>query len=84
MRIDDLGLDAFQRLADGANDVLIRRIDERAAGSFGQAVGLQHINAERMKIPANLGIEARASGHQKPHALAEQIVNVGETKFARG
>src|SRR5207244_3336269 len=53
------------------DDIVRRLIGECRAGRLRQAIGLQHVNTERIKITRDLGIEARASSDQIPHALAE-------------
>ena len=81
--VDNPGFDSGKRRSDRAKDnALPGRIEEGAAGGFGQAVGVQNVDAERVKIAGDGGIEARTSGHQIAHASAEGGVNLSEEKFA--
>src|SRR6266567_1400267 len=75
LRLDDFGFYSFQRFAHRANYVVVRRIDERAAACFREAVRLQNVYPQRRKVLRDLGVKSRSAGDQEPHALAEQIVN---------
>src|SRR5207247_3562688 len=61
-----------------ADDIVRRLIGECRAGRLGQAIGLQHVNPERIKITRDLGIETRAASDQIPHALAERGMQFAE------
>ena len=80
--IDQLGLEARQRRADGADDVGFRRGGEAAAGGFGESVGLQHGEAEGLDVAADLGVEARASGAEVADVGAELGVDFFEDDLA--
>src|SRR5947208_11224261 len=69
--INDLRFNPGKRRPYRADDIVRRLIGECRAGRLGQTIGLQHVNPERIKITRDLGIEARASSDQIPHALAE-------------
>ena len=56
----------------------MRKSGERSPGGFGQTVCLQDVNAERVKVVTDLRIEARASGDQIAHSLAEGTVQFAE------
>src|SRR5438876_8191691 len=68
---NDLRFDPGKRWSYRADHIVRRLVGECRAGRLGQAIGLQHVNPERIKITRDLGIEARASSDQIPHALAE-------------
>src|SRR6266853_3934382 len=71
-----------KRPADGAKYNVPRRVDESAAGGFRQAVRIQNVDAKRIEIACNGGIESRAAGYQIAHASAEGGVNLSEENFA--
>src|SRR6202041_1243099 len=49
-----------------------------SAGPLRKPVGIEHVDAERVKIPLNRRIEPRAARHQIPHARAKGSVNLPE------
>ena len=59
------------------------RIEKGAAGRFGEAVGVENVDSERVKVAGDRGIEARAAGHQIAHARAEGGVDLAEKKSCR-
>ena len=52
------------------------------AGGFGQTVGLQDVDAERVEVVSDLRIEARAAGDQVTHPVAECAVQLAEEDSA--
>ena len=83
LRIDDLTLDTFHRLAAGADYVVMRRSYEDGCGRFRQAQGLQYVDAEIVKVPHDLGIEARATGGEVAHFRPEGVVDFAEEDTVR-
>src|SRR2546427_1126938 len=75
---NDLRFDPGKRWSYRADDIVRRLVGERRASRLGQAIGLQHVNPERIKITRDLGIETRAASDQIPHALAERGVQFAE------
>jgi hypothetical protein len=59
------------------------RIEERAAGGFCQAVGIENVDAKGVKIAGNGRIESRASSHQIAHARTEGRVNLPKEELSR-
>src|SRR5438445_11478989 len=76
--INDLRFNPGKGRPYRADDIVRRLIGECRAGRLGQAIGLQHVNTERIKITRDLGIEARASSDQIPHAQAERGMQFAE------
>ena len=83
LRIDDLAFDAGQGGPDRANHVVVGRVDECGAGGFGQAVGLQNVDAQSMEVARDLRVETRAAGHQIAHAVAEGGMNLAKEELSR-
>ena len=81
-RIDDLRFHCGKRRPDGPNHNLPRTVDKCAACCFRQAVSVQHVDPERIKIACNCRIKARTSRNQIAHVLAKRIVNLSKKKFA--
>src|SRR5258708_22251792 len=82
LRVHDFCFDPGKRPSNGAKYNVPRRANEGAAGGLGQAVGVQNVDAERIKIAGDGWIESRASGYQIAHASAEGRVNLSEENFA--
>src|SRR5947209_8082738 len=76
--INDLPFNPGKGWPYRADDIVRRLSGERGASRLGQAIGLQHVNPERIKITRDLGIETRTSSDQIPHALAERGVQFAE------
>ena len=74
---------ALHRLADGADHVVAWGIDEDGGGGFGEAVGLQHVDAEIVEIPRDCRIEARSSGGEVAHFGPEGVVDFLEIRWGR-
>src|SRR5438094_1747857 len=75
---NDLRFDPGKRWSYRADHIVRRLVGECRAGRLGQAIGLQHVNTERIKITRDLGIEARAASDQIPHAQAERGMQFAE------
>src|SRR6266550_2992869 len=75
---NDLRFDPGKRWSYRADHIVRRLVGERRASRLGQAIGLQHVNPERIKITRDLGIETRAASDQIPHALAERGMQFAE------
>src|SRR5215469_4810871 len=80
--VHDAGFHTTERFSDRADDVVGRWGRECAAGGFGQAIGLQNVNAQSIEIAADLRVPARAAGDQVSHLVAEQAVNRAEKSLA--
>src|SRR5436189_240731 len=76
--INDLRFNPGKGRPYRADDIVRRLIGQCRAGRLGQAIGLQHVNPERIKITRDLGIETRAASDQIPHALAERGMQFAE------
>ncbi len=59
-----------------------RRVEEGAAGGFRQSVRVQNVDAKRVEVTGDGGIESRTPGHEIAHARAEGGMNLSEEKFA--
>ena len=81
--VDDFGFIAGKRRADRTDHVRLRRRDQCSAGGFGQAIGLQHVEAKGVKVAADGHVEAGAAGDQVAHLGTEQGVNFFEEQLAR-
>src|SRR5690349_7214111 len=83
LRIEDLAFYSFQRLTNGADHKILGGLNESSTASFGEAVGLQHINPEGVEIVRDFRIEARSAGHEIPHSFPEQRMNFAEENSTR-
>ena len=77
-RENDPGLYALHGFAYRSDDIVVRRICKHRRGCFRQAVGLQHVNAEIVKVLRDLRVEARTSRDQIAHLLAEGFMDLAK------
>ncbi len=68
-RVHDLGFDARKRPPDRTKYYVPRKVDKGAARGFRQAVRVQNVDAKRVKVAGDGGVESRTSGHQITHAM---------------
>ena len=81
-RVHNSCFDTGQRWSDRAKYNFPRGIEECAAAGFRKAVGVENVDAKRVKVAGDGRIKSRTSGHQIAHARAEGGVNLSEEKLA--
>src|SRR6266851_8122260 len=77
-RVDNLRLHALQRLSNGADHVVVRRVGKGGTAGFSEAIGLKNVDAQGIKIICNGRIETRSARGQIAHLLAQSFVHFGE------
>src|SRR5579859_6681945 len=82
LRVDDLHLNALERLADRAHHIRLRRRDRSPACDLGEPVRLQNPEAELLQVPSHAGIERRAAGNEEAHLRPEPAMNGTEEQLA--
>ena len=82
LRVHNPSLNSRERSSHRTKDNLSRRIDESATRGFGQAVSIQNVDAEGIKIASDRRIKSRTASDQIAHACAEGSMNLSEESLA--